>query len=144
MNIIEQVKQILTDCELIKEFTNKIHVDFTTDEAGSFGLYSNGDSKLKEDILGNQLRQHNFMLYATNQSFNDFDRLQNSTFLLDLNYLLETIKGQEVTATINKEVYRGEITKLWSANGMLYQPSEDASSVMYQLQIYAQYTLKKE
>ena len=146
MNIIERVKQILTDCPLVKEFTNDIHVDFNSNDTGSFGLFSNGDSKTKEDILGNQVRQHNFVLYATNQSFNDFDRLQNSSFLLDLNYWLERVKGQEITAEIDGAQYRGCITKLWSANGMIYQiPVEDITDgVTYQLQIYAQYTLKKE
>lgn len=146
MNIIENVKQILTDCPLVKQFTNDIHVDFNSNDTASFGLFSNGDSKTKEDILGNQVRQHNFVLYATNQSFNDFDRLRNSTFLLDLNYWLETVKGQEVTATIDGAKYKGCITKMWSANGMLFaMPTEDITDeVTYQLQIYARYTLKKE
>ena len=144
MNIIEQVKQILTDCELVKQFTHDIRIDFTANETGDFGLFSNGDTKIKEDILGNQTRQHNFILYATNQSFNDFDRLQNSSFLLDLAYWLETVKGQEVTATINGAEYKGEITKLWSANGMMFQAQEDRSAgVTYQLQIYAQYKIRK-
>lgn len=145
MNIIEQVKQILTDCELVKQFTQNIQIDFTSNEAGDFGLFSNGDTKVKEDILGNQTRQHNFVLYATNQSLNDFDRLQNSSFLLDLSMWLETVKGQKVEATINGAKYSGEITKLWSANGMAYQMPQDISDgVTYQLQIYAQYNLKKE
>ena len=145
MNIIEQVKQILTDCELVKQFTQNIAIDFTSNEAGDFGLFSNGDTKVKEDILGNQIRQHNFVLYATNQSFNDFDRLQNSSFLLDLAMWLETAKGQKVEATINNAKYSGEITKMWSANGMAYQGPQDISAgVTYQLQIYAQYKLKKE
>ena len=146
MNIIETVKQLLTDCPLIQEFTNNIHVDFTTNETGDYGLFSNGDTKVKEDILGNQTRQHNFVLYATNQSFNDFERLKNSSFLLDLAYWLETVKGQEVAAEINGVKYSGEVTKLWSANGMMYQvPNGNiADGVMYQLQIYAQYKLKKE
>lgn len=146
MNIIERVKQILTDCSLVNKFTNDIHVDFNSNDTGSFGLFSNGDSKVKEDILGKQTRQHNFVLYATNQSFNDFDRLQNSSFLLDLNYLLETMKGQEVTATIDKAEYKGCITKMWCANGMLYDiPTGNITDgVTYQLQIYAQYTLMKE
>lgn len=145
MNIIEQVKQILTDCELAKQFTQNIQIDFTSNVAGDFGLFSNGDTKVKEDILGNQTRQHNFVLYATNQSFNDFDRLQNSGFLLDLSMWLETVKGQKVEATINDAKYSGEITKMWSANGMAYQVPQDISAgVTYQLQIYAQYNLKKE
>lgn len=145
MNIIERVKKILTDCSLVEQFTNNIHIDFTSNETGDFGLFSNGDAKIKEDILGNQTRQHNFVLQATNQSFNDFDRLQNSTFMLDLAYWLETVRGQEVTATINGKNYRGNITKIWSANGMAFQvPPGIADGVKYQLQIYAQYNLKKE
>ena len=145
MNIIEQVKQILTDCELVKQFTQNIQIDFTSNATGDFGLFSNGDTKVKEDILGNQTRQHNFVLHATNQSVNDFDRLQNSTFLLDLAQWLETVKGQKVEATINNVKYSGEITKLWSANGMAYQmPQNISEGVTYQLQIYAQYNLKRE
>ena len=145
MNIIEQVKQLLTDCELVKKFTQDIRIDFTSNKTGNFGLFSNGDTKIKEDILGNQTRQHNFVLYATNQSFNDFDRLQNSTFLLDLAYWLETVKGQKVTATINGAKYSGEILKMWSANGMAFHMPQDISAgVTYQLQVYAQYKLKKE
>lgn len=146
MNIIERVRQILTDCPMVERFTNNIHVDFTSNDSGSFGLFSNGDSRVKEDILGNQTRQHNFVLYATNQSFDDFDRLQNSSFLLELNYLLETMKGQEVTATIDGTEYGGSIIKMWSANGMLFQiPTGNITDgVIYQLQIYVQYTLKKE
>lgn len=146
MNIIERVRQLLTDCPLVEKFTNNIHVDFTSNDSGSFGLSSNGDSRVKEDILGSQTRQHNFVLYAANQSFDDFDRLQNSSFLLDLNYLLETMKGQEVTVTIDGTEYGGSITKMWSANGMLFQvPTGNITDgVIYQLQIYVQYTLKKE
>lgn len=144
MNIIEQVKQILTDCELVRKFTRDIQIDFTSNEVGDFGLFSNGDSKLREDILGNQTRQHNFVLYATNRSREEFERLKNSSFLLDLAYWLETVKGQEVTATINGVEYSGEITKLWSANGMLYQAQPNMTKgVTYQLQIYAQYKLKE-
>jgi len=145
MNIIEQVKQILTDCELVRQFTQDIQIDFTSNETGDFGLFSNGDTKLKEDVLGKQKRQHNFVLYATHQSLNDFDRLQNSTFLLDLAMWLETVRGQKVEVTINNVKYSGEITKMWSANGMAYQMPQDISDgVTYQLQIYAQYNLKKE
>lgn len=145
MNIIEQVRHILTECPLIEQFTNHVHMDFATNESGCFGLFSNGDSKLKEDILGNQQRQHNFVLYAVNQSFNDFDRLQNSSFLLDLSYWLDMVKGQEVTASINGQTHNGTITKLWSANGMLYDyPTGNVKDgVRYQLQIYARYNLKK-
>lgn len=145
MNIIELVRQILTDYPKIQEFTNEIQVDFTENSPTNFGLSSIGDTLLKEDVLGNQLRQHNFVLYAVNQSFTDYDRLTNSTFLLDLNYWLETIKGQEVISTVGDAEKQGELVKLSSANAMLYSvPTGDINDGMtYQIQIYAQYTAKE-
>lgn len=145
MNIIEKVKALLTGYEKIAEFSHDLHVDYTEPNPTNYGLSSSGDQLIRKDIVGNELRQHNFVLYAVNQSFTDYDRLTNSNFLLELNYWLETLKGQEVTVTINEAEYRGEITRMWSANGMLYSvPTGDLhDGVAYQLQIYAQYKVRK-
>lgn len=133
MNVIEIVKEILQKYPKINEFVNDIHIDFTDFEAKSYGLSSTGDSLVSEDILGNQKRKHNFVLYARAEAYEDFDRLQNSNFLLELNYWLEKQK--------NIEIDNGKITSLSSANGMLYQiPDDDLNNgVLYQLQIYAEY-----
>ena len=146
MNVIEKVRELLTNYPKISEFTNNIYVDFNDENPTSFGLSSSGDTLLKEDVLGNQTRQHNFVLYALNQSFNDFDRLSNSTFLLELSYWLERQKGHPIEVTIDSKTVNGEITKLSSANGMAYNvPTGDINNgIMYQLQIYAQYTLNLE
>lgn len=146
MNIIELVRDILTNCPLVEPFTNHIHVDFTENKDGNFGLYTVGDSLVKEDILGNQERQHNFILQAHNQSMNDFDRLANSSFLLNLAHWMETVKGQEVKETIDGVERTGELLSLSSANGMQYSvPTGDLDGgVLYQLQIYARYSLKEE
>lgn len=142
MNIIEKVKEIISSYENINKFTNDVHVDFTEENAVNYGLSSTGDSLLKEDILGNQKRQHNFVLYARMEAFEDYNRLANSTFLLELNYWLEKQKGQEIT----KDSKIGKITKMWSANGMLYEiPNGDINNgVLYQLQIYVEYELRGE
>ena len=144
MNVIELVKQILTDYPRILEFTNEIKVDFTDDTPTSFGLSSVGDQLIKEDILGNQIRRHNFVLYALNQSFTDYDRLANSTFLLDLTYWLEQYRNNDsIEVTINNKTVFGELLGLSSANAMLYMvPTGDINDgVTYQIQIYAQYSL---
>ena len=148
MNIIELVKQILTDYPKIMEFTNEVHVDFT-DQSNptNFGMYPTGDTLLKEDILGNQTRQHNFVLYAVNQSFTDYNRLTNSTFLLDLAYWLEQYKQEDpIEVTINDKTVSGKLLKLSSANAMLYMvPTGDINDgVTYQIQIYARYYLESE
>lgn len=146
MNIIELVKQTLTDYPKISEFTNEVQIDFTTSDPTNFGISSTGDALLKGDVLGNQTRQHNFVLYAVNQSFNDYDRLANSTFLLELAYWLETIKGQEIIAVIGNKEKKGKLLSLGSANGMLFSiPTGNIhDGVTYQIQIYAKYKLESE
>lgn len=144
MNILEKVKEILTEYPRMSEFCNGIHTDFTENKPGNFGLYPNGDTVLKTDILGGQKRKHSFVLYANNQSFNDFERIANSTFLLELAYWLETVKNVPITVTVGTEEREGTITKLSSANGMMFAaPTGDINDgVTYQLQIYAEYKVK--
>jgi hypothetical protein len=147
MNIIELVKQTLTEFPRISEMNYGLNVDFTEDTPGNCGLYPTGDQLIKEDILGNQDRRHNFVLYAVFQSFTDYDRLANSTFLLNLAYWLEkAAKGQEIEVTIDEQTVTGTLTNLSSANGMLYGYQEGTLTgpVTYQLQIYAQYHLESE
>ena len=144
MNILEKVKEILTEYPKMSEFCNGIHTDFTENKPGKFGLYPNGDTVLKTDILGGQKRKHSFVLYANNQSFNDFERIANSTFLLELAYWLETVKNVPITVTVGTEEREGIITKMSSANGMMFAaPTGDINDgVTYQLQIYAEYKVK--
>ena len=144
MKILEKVKEILTEYPKMSEFCNGIHTDFTENKPGNFGLYPNGDAILKTDILGGQKRKHSFVLYANNQSFNDFERIANSTFLLELAYWLETVKNVPITVTVGNEEREGIITKMSSANGMMFAaPTGDINDgVTYQLQIYAEYKVK--
>lgn len=146
MNIIEAVKETLTNYEKISEFTNNISVDFMENTPTNFGLYSTGDELIREDVLGNQTRRHTFILYANKQSFTDFDRLCNSSFLLELNYWLEKQKGLLISVEIDGKTKTGEIVKLSSANGMMYSiPTGDINGgITYQLQIYAEYSVKEE
>ncbi|BCK01600.1 hypothetical protein [Anaerocolumna chitinilytica] len=147
MNIIELVKQVLSTFPKIAELNQGIGIDFTESKTDNCGLYPNGDQILKEDIVGNQDRQHNFVLYARFQSFVDYDRLANSTFLLELAYWLErAANDQEIEVTINDKTVTGTLTKLSSANGMLfgYDTENLTGPVTYQLQIYAQYHLESE
>ena len=84
MNIIERVIEILQSFPKIQTVCNEIHVDFADPEPTSYGLSSTGDSLVSEDVLGNQIRQHGFLLYSTFSGINDFERQENSTALLEL------------------------------------------------------------
>lgn len=143
MNIIEKVRDILQSFPKISEVCNTIHVDFADPEPTSYGLSSIGDKLIKEDILENQLRQHSFMLYSTFSAINDYERLSNSSALLELSQWLDSQKGEQVISNIDGIDYYGEITKISAENGMLYAvPQENnIDGMQYQLQIVAQYTV---
>ncbi len=145
MNIIETVRSILESFPKISEVCNEVHIDFADPEPTSYGLSSTGDELITEDILGNQLRQHSFMLYTTYSSINDYERLNNSTALLELGVWLKEQTGCEVETTICDNTYTGRLEKLTAANGMLISvPQEnEMDGVQYQLQIIAEYTVEK-
>lgn len=134
MNIIERVRQILTDFPRIAELCNAVHIDFTDPAPTSYGLSSVGDTLLSEDILGNQKRQHTFLLYSTFSGINDYERLQNSTVLLELGFYLDDQPELEID--------EGMLERIRAANGMIYDvPQENtADGVQYQMQIIAEYT----
>lgn len=144
MNIIECVKSILQTFPKISTVCNEIHIDFADPKPTSYGLSSTGDSLIKEDILGNQTRQHTFILYSTFSGINDFERQENSTALLELSVWLKSQIGAEVETEIDGEIRTGTITKISAENGMLYAvPQENtADGMQYQLQIIAQYTVE--
>jgi len=146
MNIIETVRSILESFPKISEVCNEVHIDFADPEPTSYGLSSTGDELISEDILGNQLRQHSFMLYTTYSSINDYERLSNSTALLELGTWLKEQIGCEVETAIGDITYTGELEKITAANGMLISvPQENEfDGVQYQLQIIAEYTVIKE
>lgn len=146
MNVIELTKSIISSYPKISDFTNNINTDFTDSEISNSGLYSTGDSLISEDVLGGQKRQHNFVMYSNNQGFNDYERLSNSSFLLDLAYWLETVKGNEIEVEIDGKKKKGIVTGITTANGMQYAiPTGDINDgITYQIQIYTTYTLESE
>lgn len=102
---------------------------------------------LKEDIVGNQQRQHNFILYANFNGLNEYQALTNSSFLLELAYWLEKAAiGQIVEVPTKERTLTGKLTEITSANGLLYgyQNESLTGPVTYQLQIYAKYLVESE
>lgn len=146
MNIIESVRKLLSEFPRIKEFSGTIHMEFADPEPDSYSLSSVGDELVREDILGNPIRRHTFYFYSVWQSFNNFDRLNNSGAMLELADWLERHgRGLAVTADIDGIEYSGEIKKLTASNGMLFEiPPELNGGVRYQLQIVAEYKIYME
>lgn len=139
-NIIEMVKDIVQNFPKIKEFCDTVHVDFTEPKADTYGLSPVGDTLVTEDVVGNQIRRHNFHLYATYQSQSDYDRLAGSGVLLDLQYYLEKVREREFTFDNGKT---GVLQNIECTNGMLYEiPNENMTApVVYQVQLSVNYKI---
>jgi len=141
MNIVEKVKSIISACPYMTDFTNGVDVDYSENTVGTFGMYSNGDSLEKTDVIGGQFRRHNFVLYAVNQPISNYQRLENTAFLLNLGFYLDAIKNETLTDDEDNEI--GHINKLSASNAMVFDvPTGDVKDgVRYQLQLQAEYYL---
>lgn len=106
MNIIELVRSILQEFPKIGEL---VHIDYSANKVQDFGLSPTGDTLVSEDILGNQTRNHTFILYATCQSLNDYDRLVNSGMLLELQMWLERNAEGDIEVEVGDNILYGEL-----------------------------------
>lgn len=143
MNIIEKMKSVLEEFPQIQ----RLHLDYSDNAPDSYGLYPTGDRKVSEDVLGNQKRQHTFILFAAFQSFNDYDRLSNSGLLLELQlWLEEYADGQAISTTVNGKERAGQLINITCANGMLFNIPDNNmnAAVQYQMQLTADYTIESE
>lgn len=86
-----------------------VHIDYSTNKVQDFGLSPTGDTLVSEDILGNQTRNHTFILYATCQSLNDYDRLVNSGMLLELQMWLEQHAEGDIEVEVGDNILYGEL-----------------------------------
>lgn len=144
-NVIETVKELLQNYPKIAEVCDEIHVDFGSTEPTSYGLSSMGDTLIEENVVGDQRRQHSFMLYCTYSGYNDYERLSNSGALLELSQWLSMQSGISVSHTVLDTSFAGKITDINTENGMLINiPQEnEADGVQYQLQIIVKYTFER-
>lgn len=144
INIIETVCDILESFPKISQICNEIHIDFADPEPTSYGLTSTGDSLVKEDVLGNQTRQHTFMLYSTFSGINDYERLLNSSVLTELAQWLSKKSGDIVLSEIGANTHTGELMSIKAENGMLFDVPQgnDTDGIMYRLQLVAEYTIE--
>lgn len=142
MNVIETVKELLTNYDKMDEF-NGVHIDYTESENNVCGMFPVGPTKTGEDIVGNSKYKVLFEVYAQKESFDDYNRLQNSGFLSQLTYHLNSLKNISVTETIEGEEKTGRIKSIDAGNALLYDiPTGDINDgIRYQIQITVNYVI---
>lgn len=146
MNIIDKMKELIAGCSLISTIADELHIDYTDGEPAGFGLAPLGDTLIGKDVTGcGMRRQHTFMFYSIFSAINDYERLANSGVLIDLSIWLEN-QGGTFEQAVGSETYSGEITRITTANGRLYDVPLDSGAFgyRYQLQIIVEYTLEEE
>ncbi|MBQ7003681.1 MAG: hypothetical protein IJN57_06955 [Oscillospiraceae bacterium] len=143
MNILQLTRTILQSFPKISAVMGTVHVEFADSNPDSYGLASIGDSLQREDILGNQVRKHDFLLYMTYSGINDYERLHNSEALLALCQWLPEQIGGTVESRLGGRICTGTVTKIAADNGMLYAvPQENCmDGLRYQMQITVTYTV---
>lgn len=144
MNVIEKTKELLESFPKISEVSGVVHVDHSDGNIGSYSLSPTGDVLISEDILGNQRRRHTFLLSAYYSAFNDYERISSSGVLLELAVWLSAQQDIPIETLYEDKLCPGMITRISTANGMLYAvPNENnIDAYVYQLTISADYTIE--
>ena len=124
---------------------NGIHIDYTNNKDLNTGLFLTNDSKIKSDVLGNVTRQANFAVYRNVFNANDKERIENSSFILDLANYLENLSfdGIEFDSRVGDETYKSVITSITCSNGMMFQYLNGSPTMgaQYMLQVQVIYQI---
>lgn len=142
MNVIETLRKKITTCPLMKTF-NAVHMDYTEPNDGQAGLFFNGASLVRRSVEGDSDWQARFTLYTFCDTFEDYQRISASNFLLGLTYYLQSLSGIEIVENVNGDDHVGEIQSVEASNGMLYQlvNANYDKGGQYQIQISVNYTI---
>ena len=111
----------------------EILTDFPGKEAG-YALSPSGNSKSKEDILGNKYYINNYIFYVKECAIAENDRAENQDFLEGFASWLDEQELPELPGTFKAE-------KMTTSNCLLVDIANDGTG-LYQVQI--QLTIKKE
>lgn len=143
-NVVRTMRELLSECSLLDKF-NGIHVDYTIEEdvPGALGLFSMGTTKTGEDILGNERYRIGFQLQTGLTAYEDYERLRNSDFLLQLTYWLNRKKNIRIVEEFGETERLGKITTVSAGNALLFDaPTGDVNDgVVYQLQVTVDYII---
>lgn len=141
MNITNYLKDILTGFSEIESVNIDYAENVTIDDssADNFGLYSNGESLIKESITGKKEYRDNSVLYMNKISDSDENRLNNLKTLNAISEKLRAIRNYALTEN-GEEI--GIIDSISCSNGMLFSvPGSVYEGYIYQLQIQVYYTV---
>lgn len=121
--------------------TDSVHIDFVEEMDGCAGVSLMGDKLLKRDILGNQTRLSDLLIYMVAQGVNDYERQANTEALTELGLHLDVMKRNAITVTYDGEEHDGEINSVSVSEASVYTVSEDGVYTTYQMKVSVNYEI---
>lgn len=121
MNLFETVEKIVRDYERFDEYGDTVNTDFGNNEEGNVVVIGEGDTLIKEDILGNETHKHDFSIIAINQAVTNYDRLKTNDWLLSFASYLRKQRDIEFDCSDGECV----IQKIEASKGIVLGAPED-------------------
>ena len=126
--IIEYLREQISECPFLDEFSGGVHVDYTVDDSANYGIYPTGEQLLSSDTAGNERYQYNFALLAVQFSEEDEARLQSAGFLERFSRWLRRFNriGMNLGAG-------NDFESIHAGNGMFMERAADGQTSIYQI-----------
>lgn len=145
MNIVELIRSITTEYLKSSNLTDEIHIDYTVDDGNTenVGIFTVGDTKIGEDILGNETRRNSIVMYLVRQASEDCERLENASFLINMADAFDNIREDfyDVDIGEGENIKHGKLKSIACSNSMLYGRTTGTGDPVYQIQLLATYKL---
>lgn len=139
-SIIGTLREWLSTCPYLDDFSQGQHIDWAGPTAGNYGIAPVGCSIIEVacDIQGNCRigKQYNAVLYARNWTVDDVVRLENAEFLDNFQQWVEEQQYMGLTPKFGDNPDDEVIT---AQNGMLFELADDGQTGLYQIQLSITY-----
>lgn len=140
MSKIQKIREFIAGCPFMDKFTNDVHIDWTSENIGDYGLIPTGESVIEtqRDVLENKViyKRYDVSLCAMHFTVNDIIRIESNGFLEEF---IQWIEQQSNTGSAPTFGDNPADEYMTAANGMLYQLSSDGTTGRYEIKIQCFY-----
>lgn len=140
MSIIQGIRKFIAACPFMSDLTDGVHIDFTDEKAGNYGIFPSGEVTIEEYFDGGKIKQYNFSLYACNFTISDLNRLENNEFVERFTKWIEEKNDAGDFPELPDGLYPESIS---CTNGMLFSLNESGKTGLYQIQCHLIYERKR-
>ena len=127
-SIIEILREKVSECPFLDEFSGGVTVDYTKDGTENYGIFPTGEQLLSSDMAGNERYQYNFVLEAIQFTEEDVARLASAGFLERFGRWIRQLDRKGIDLGANND-----FESITAGNGMFVERSADQLTAAYQI-----------